>query len=422
MDNFVWQDILRIPISYLMKGAYFLTQNYTLALILFAIAIKLLLLPFSIKQQKNMIKQAKLRPKEQAIRDKYKGRNDTPTQQKMTQELQDMYQRENYNPMGGCLPTLLQFPILFALIQVIYDPLKYLCSFTGATIKNLSLTIAQLASKVGDLASLGLNDAVTKKVAQAVSYLNDGTLADAAGKATDYVYKSMTGLEKINAMRAIGLENFSAIEGFDASKLPNLHLFGMDLGASPDLKKVSILWLIPILTFVVYYLSMRLTRKMSYQPAQTADQANSMKMLDFTMPLLSVWISFIYPAAVGIYWIFQSILGTLQQFLLYKFMPYPKYTDEELKAAIKEYNGKTKKNNKNKAESSDTAAPAGEKKKVRSLHHIDDDDYDEKGNLKPESERTDTEHTKYAEDKKPSVMSSMLSEGKLKEDPEHPEE
>ena len=89
-----------------------LTGSYVLALFFFAIIVELVMLPFGIRQQKNSIKQAKLRPKEMAIRKKYAGRNDQPTQQKMSQEIQELYQREGFNPMGGCLPLLIQFPIM----------------------------------------------------------------------------------------------------------------------------------------------------------------------------------------------------------------------------------------------------------------------------------------------------------------------
>ena len=101
-----------------------LTGNYLMALLLFAIIVEVLLLPLGIKQQKNSIRQAKLRPKEMAIRKKYAGRNDQATQQKVTQEIQELYQRENFNPMGGCLPLLIQFPIIIILYNVVVNPMK----------------------------------------------------------------------------------------------------------------------------------------------------------------------------------------------------------------------------------------------------------------------------------------------------------
>ena len=116
-------DILRIPIAYILQFCYWVGHNYMFALLLFALIMQIILLPFAIKQQKNSIRQAKLAPKTAAIRKKYAGRDDKATQQKIQQETMDLYQRENFNPMGGCLPMLIQFPILFALFRVITQPL-----------------------------------------------------------------------------------------------------------------------------------------------------------------------------------------------------------------------------------------------------------------------------------------------------------
>ena len=103
-------DFITIPIGYILKFFSNICGNsYILAILLFAILTELIMaLVFGIRQQKNSIKQARLRPKEAAIRKKYAGRDDKPTQQKMTQEIQELYQKEGYNPMGGCLPLFLQ--------------------------------------------------------------------------------------------------------------------------------------------------------------------------------------------------------------------------------------------------------------------------------------------------------------------------
>ena len=89
--------------------------SYLAGICVFAIIIEILMLPFAIKQQKNSIRQAKLRPKEMAIRNKYKGRNDQATMQKMQQEIQEFYQKENFSPYSGCLQLVLQMPIIMAL-------------------------------------------------------------------------------------------------------------------------------------------------------------------------------------------------------------------------------------------------------------------------------------------------------------------
>ena len=112
--------------------------SYFLGLLLFAIMIKLILLPFGIKQQKNAIRQAKMKPKEEAIRKKYKGRNDQKTQQKMQNEIMEMYQAEGYNPAGGCLPMLVQLVIIMLLYQVIIYPLRHVVGMDASLVKALT--------------------------------------------------------------------------------------------------------------------------------------------------------------------------------------------------------------------------------------------------------------------------------------------
>ena len=124
-------DIINIPAGYVIKLCNNIVGNqYLLALLIFSIIVEIILLPFAIKQQKNSIKQAKLRPKEMAIRKKYAGREDQPTKQKMSMEIQEMYQKEGYNPMGGCLPLLIQFPIIIALYNIVLNPLRYICNLS----------------------------------------------------------------------------------------------------------------------------------------------------------------------------------------------------------------------------------------------------------------------------------------------------
>ncbi|MBR7164920.1 MAG: membrane protein insertase YidC, partial [Clostridia bacterium] len=115
MDLF---EIISVPFGYVFKALNGLTGSYLFSIILFSIILKLVLFPFSIKQQKNSQKQAALRPKENIIRKKYAGRTDRSTMLKMNTEIQEMYQKENYNPMGGCLPMILQMLVLLAVYGV----------------------------------------------------------------------------------------------------------------------------------------------------------------------------------------------------------------------------------------------------------------------------------------------------------------
>lgn len=320
------------PFGQLMRLFYEWTGSYAIALLLFAVVIKIVLLPFGIKQQKNAIKQAKLRPKEMAIRKKYAGRDDKPTQNKMQQEIMELYQKEGFNPMGGCLPLLLQMPIIVILYRIVYMPLTYICQWSAERISELQAT-AETAGLLGE-----------------------------GGKWTAQAEIQLLSIIKSNP---------ASFDAEAVQSLPQLHLFGieaLDLSASPSLTNLSWLVAIPVLVFLTTFLSMKLTRRFTYQSPDQAAQQNtlSMKIMDFAMPLFSLWISFSLPAALGLYWIYQSILSFGQQYLLYKLMPMPQFTEEDYRRAEKEMGVKGK-----GAKKAADAIPGA----VRSLHHIDDEDY-----------------------------------------------
>jgi YidC/Oxa1 family membrane protein insertase len=199
--------------------------------------------------------------------------------------------------------------------------------------------------------------------------------------------------EGIQSFCKNGGEVFEAIKTIDTFPA-NFNVGPINFGLIPSFDFTTVnawLLLLPVLTFVIYFFSMKINRKLTFQPTQSADdrqQACSNNMMDFTMPLMSVWMTFIMPAAVGVYWVFKSILGVIKQFIMSKVMPMPKFTEEDYKAAERELFAKQPK----KVQKS---ANAG---KVRSLHHIDDEDYDEKGNYVPkapevEEEKKDTPET-----------------------------
>lgn len=311
---------------------------YLIALFIFALIMKIILFPFGIKQQKSMVKQAEFRPKEMAIQAKYRGRTDRATVQKMQQEIMEAKQKENISMFGGCLPLLLQLPILLILFNVIMNPLQYICGATTGTVEVLT----ERAINLGYLTRSGGRDV------ELVGILRDH-FAD---------------FEGLDGMLEAGIKS--------VSDLPNFSIGSFDLAQKPVLG-LSVTVLIPILTFVVAYYSSKLTRKLSYQ-APTApggeDAATSMKIMDLVMPLFSAWISFMYPAVIGCYWIFQNILSTVQQWILKKMYPYPEFTEEDYKKAEKELMGKVSKRPK-PGSNYDPNKP-----KVRSLHHIDDDDDD----------------------------------------------
>ncbi len=351
----IFGSLINKPIGWLLGWISSLVGGYYVwAIIIFAVLVEILMLPFAIKQQKTSIKQAKLRPKEMAIRKKYAGRDDKPTQQKMTQEIQELYQKEGYNPLGGCLPMLIQMILLFSLYAVIIDPLTYATDLTAEA-------ILQIKTIVGSSASGNANMALLSAI--------EGMGFDA--------FKNVSGFTK------------EMFESLPTLKLP-LGKITLDFAQAPSacmnlssLKTVQgwVVLSIPVVTFFAYFGSMKLTKKLSYQPVNNAQQDQmgcAGKVMDIAMPLFSVFIAFSAPAALGFYWIFKCLLGMLKQTILYFAMPLPKFTEEDFKAAEKELAVKNEKNTK--------VAKSG--KVVRSLHHIDDEDFEdtaEAGRLRREA-------------------------------------
>ncbi len=325
-------DIISIPFGWIMRVCYSLVDNYFVALLLFAVVMQIVLLPFSIKQQKNSVRQAKLAPKMAALRKKYAGRNDAATQQKLQEEMQELYKRENYNPASGCLPLLIQMPILLALFNVVMNPLRHISGIAVEKINALSTYFTTSVEEGG----LGLTMRYD---------------LDVMNKARELMHTDPKITELIPNIE-------------DA--IVNTNLFGVDLSRIPTISFNPFDWLIliPVLTVVFQLLTQKITRMFTYQSPETieAQKGCSMQVMNWSMPLLSGWIAFQMPAAIGLYWIFRGIIMAVQQIILSKVIPAPQFTEEDYKAAEKEMK---------------VGKPKREKSKIppKSLHRIDDEEY-----------------------------------------------
>ena len=342
-----------------------LTGNYVWALFIFAIIVEILLLPFAIKQQQNSIKQAKLRPKEMAIRNKYKGRNDRATQMKVSEEIQAMYQKENYSPFAGCLQAFIQMPVILVLYQVVINPLQHVLHVSKNAITAMQTYVTAAVEEGG----LGLTVNSQRGTIELISIIKE--------KGIEFFSGLVGYVDSVGSVKGFEITGQEAYDAFAAvvDKMPDFTVFGLNLAETPSLDNPGLLWLIPVITFAAYFCSMKITRKFSYQPTtgnpeQDAQTGCSNKTMDIMMPMMSVWISFMVPAAIGVYWIFKSIIGIAKQIVMSKVMPLPVMTEEELKAAEKEYGGKPeKKHQKGNVDVDST------KYNSKSLFHQDDEDY-----------------------------------------------
>ncbi len=333
-------DIIARPLGWIMRICYSLVDNYLLALLLFAVIMQIILLPFSVKQQKNSVRQAQLAPKLAALRKKYAGRTDAATQQKMQTEMTDLYQREGYNPASGCLPLLIQMPILLALYNVVINPLRYIGGLTVERIGELQTYLTETLGTTLNPRSPYIS--VMNKVKEII---------EAGGDGASKIFEIAPELET-----AI-IPDMSFLN-FDVSVFPNDPL-GDGSGAF-----WSWYLLIPVLTVVFHFITQKITRMFTYQSPETLEAQNnpSMKIMNWSMPLLSAWIAWTVPAAIGIYWMFRGILMAIQQIILSKVIPTPRFTEEDYKKAEKEMKA---------------GKPAREKSKIppKSLHRIDDEEY-----------------------------------------------
>ena len=342
-------DWLAELLGYVMYGCLWLVgNNYVIALLIFALAMQILLCPFGIKQQRNMVKQAHLRPKEMAIRKKYAGRNDAVTIQKLRTEIMQLHQDMGYSATSGCLPMLLQLILIFPIYSVTIRPLEFVVGLSSQAC-NVLLGVAADSGHVFSGSSAQVQLA--------------GWLGDNRASISKDLIIARNGGERISIYDAVN----------STEVIPDVTLFGQDLGATPFGSLGEVYWwlfLIPFINLGLTYLSQYLSQKMQYKSTlqEAGGPGASMKIMMIALPLLSLVFTGTFAAAIGIYWIFRTILSMVQQYILHKAMPYPVFTEQDYKNAEREMKGKAPKR-----------APdwyVGGSREIRSLHHIDDDDED----------------------------------------------
>lgn len=383
-------DWLYDLLGMLMSFFNSITGSYALALLLYALVFKIVFLPFSIKQQQNQIKMAKLQPKIEIIRAKYKGRTDQASMQKQQEEIMELQQKEGYSAMSGCLPMLIQLPIIMLLYAIVQNPLSYIAQQTDV-IKDYNANYSDSSYVVPEeiLSTYG-DDIYKREDGSAELVLDDnGNPIRVAIDPIDklYEYYGITKGERTE-IQLIGKifnktesddatanqTNIDYIEkiGIDYESIPSFRVFGINLAETPNLANPSVLIIIPFLAAAASYVSMILTRKFNGGGAaaqlqgQDEQTKKSMGMMDLVMPLMTLWIAFNFSGMLGLYWVYQSLLGLLQSFILSKAMPLPTFTEEELREIRRQ-----------EKEAEKAARAAAKNTRHRSLHYIDEDDYDE---------------------------------------------
>ncbi len=345
-------------LGYLMNAIYvfmdkFLNiQNVGLTIIVFTIVIYLCLLPLTYKQQKFSKMSQIMNPEIQAIQKKYKNRRDQASVQAMNEETQAVYQKYGVSPSGSCIFMIIQLPILFALYRVIYNVPAYI---TG--VKNTFESVV-----TGIMGTKGYQDTMSSflekvsdknSVFRGVSLNFDGTKQQAYDSIIDVLYKCTSDnwtllQDKFSGLSDVIASTQSAVEHFN-------NFLGINIVYSPKTiistsfheghyVLIILALLVPILAALTQFLNIRLMPQAASGGQQEA-MASQMKMMNYMMPLYSVFIVFFLPVGVGIYWIAGSVIRSFQQFLLNKH-----FDKMDLEKVIKENQAKAAEKNKKKIE------------------------------------------------------------------------
>lgn len=297
--------IVTWPFAWLMLNLYELFSNYGLAVIAFALVIKLILLPFQMKSKRSMMRTARLAPLVNEINKKYEG-----NKQKAQMEVSKLYKEEKINPMSGCLWSLIPFPILIALYSVIRQPLTSMMRLGTEA-------IATIESKITAIGAV----------------LPEATNAYREIQMTDIIHQNWSAFSGIDP-NLVDID-YSFL-GLNLGQQPQWNFFtNVDWGDSSVWLPALGLFLIPVISAALSYFSMKISNKSN----PTAQQAQgSMKGMMLIMPLVSLYIGFVMPAALGIYWIAGSVFAILQDLILNKY--YNKKLDAEDAVRMEKYRAK----------------------------------------------------------------------------------
>ena len=287
-------------------------MNVGLCIILFTIVMKMLMLPLTIKQQKTTKLMAVISPEVQAIQRKYKGKTDTASQQKQNVEIQAVYDKYGTSMTSGCLPMLIQLPILFALYRVIYNIPAYVPS-VRVYFDNVVTPLMQQPDYASLLSGItNLTSALGGTSIENYDFANANKLVDMLYKFTTAQWGELEAL--FPSISGVIAENAAVVEQMNS-------FLGLNMAEAPGWMP-SFAWIIPILSALTQWLSAKLMSGRQAQSASDSDNpmAQSMKTMNVTMPIFSAFICVTLPCGIGIYWIATSVVTILQQLAINSYM------------------------------------------------------------------------------------------------------
>ena len=313
--NFILKPIAWV-LSFIINAVFYLVQLLTvhqsmaITIVLFTLVTRALMMPLTIKQQRSSRKMQRLQPKVQEIRDKYAKKTDPESNQKMQLEISDLYKKNKTSPMSGCLPLLIQMPIIFALYEILRNVPFY--------VTDMKEIFTAMATQVQGISGYG--DIITNNFADVTKTLSkfDASTLDSI---IDFLYH-LTRDQWANFKELAGLAGNAAFEANyalqESINTVGYGIFTFNLAEAPGWKGVGII--IPILsgvlTWLQSFISTRASEKRTkiFNPDGKKDQSQaSMKMMTYFMPIMIAFFAISLPVGLGIYWIASSAFGILFQ-------------------------------------------------------------------------------------------------------------
>lgn len=299
MLAFNLSDIITVPFGYMMNLLYLLTNNYGVAMILFAVIVQMVLMPITAKSKKSMMKMSRVTPRIQEIQKKYA--ND---QQKQNEQIQAVYKEEGVGMMGGCLWSLVPLLILFPLYAVIRQPITYMLHESAESAAKIVETIRTAAPELFS----------------ANTYYDQ---VIAAQMIPQFAEQLRAAIPNISAETLAGI---------------NFGFLGINLGAVPQFNVFAATWawdwahigafLVALSSAGSQVLSMWVSQKLNdsvitdkdglqdKETAKNSQQAQSSKIMMWMMPLMSLWIGFTVAAGLSLYWFVSGMVRMVQDVIL----------------------------------------------------------------------------------------------------------
>lgn len=296
-------DFIALLMGYIMQFLFFITGGFNIGLciILFTIIVRLMMMPMTIKQQRFSKLSSMMQPELAAIQNKYKGKNDTASMQKMQAETKAVYEKYGTSPTGGCLQMLIQLPIFYGIFAVVRDIPNYV-----PRVKEMFMPIINKIMSVENFSQVLIDCGLTTST-----------------------YDTEKGL--LTFLNSFSAEQWDILQTaftFDSSISSNIdkilhvnNFFGINLATAPGFK-LSLALIIPLLAGLTQWLSAKLMQNKN--AVNDEDEGNtaaqSMKMMNTMMPIISAIFCISMPSGLGLYWIMGSVVQCVQQIFINRYM------------------------------------------------------------------------------------------------------